>query len=390
MPAGRQFNQAKGHHPCRSHKVASGSLVLRSRHSCKLCVIHFGGSSARTLRRTMPASPETRFRGSEAGAGRVFLEERFHGAEAERPDDVRTAYERDRSRVIHSAGFRRLQSKTQVMGVGEGDFHRTRLTHSIECAQVGTGLLDQLTRSDALSRELAEWMPPRPLVEAACFAHDLGHPPFGHGGEQALFRQMRAHGGFEGNAHTLRLLTRLEKAKEPDWGINPTRRLVLAVLKYPAAYSTFEYSDEEKFHWKPLKCRDRGDGRGASQRAPMGGVPADEHLRPARHELVQRRHGRRQDGDRDGIRMPDGSRVVMPFVDARGMAAATGLTSTVEDMARFVSAQFRTGARGDDRLLSTVAPTGGGAVGEVVRFVEENGEVVRMITGDSYADRVPE
>jgi len=80
----------------------------------------------------------------------------------------------------------------------------------------------------------------------------------------------------------------------------------------------------------------------------------------------------------------------MPFVDARGMAAATGLTSTVEDMARFVSAQFRTGARGDDRLLSTVAPTGGGAVGEVVRFVEENGEVVRMITGDSYADRVPE
>ena len=202
----------------------------------------------------MPTSPETRSGGSESEASRVSLEERFHGAEAKRPDDVRTAYERDRSRVIHSAGFRRLQSKTQVMGVGEGDFHRTRLTHSIECAQVGTGLLDQLNRSGALPRELADWMPPRALVEAACFAHDLGHPPFGHGGEQALFRQMRSHGGFEGNAHTLRLLTRLEKAKEPEWGMNPTRRLVLAVLKYPAAYSTFDYSDEKKIQWKPPKC----------------------------------------------------------------------------------------------------------------------------------------
>lgn len=119
------------------------------------------------------------------------FEARFYGQELPRPGDVRTPYERDRARVIHSAGFRRLQGKTQVMGVGECDFHRTRLTHSLECAQVGTGTLDMLERSGKLKGPLEAWKPSRVLVEAACLAHDLGHPPFG---------QVRRTGAVHGNA----------------------------------------------------------------------------------------------------------------------------------------------------------------------------------------------
>lgn len=183
-----------------------------------------------------------------------FFQARRFDAETTRPDDVRDPYERDRARVIHSSGFRRLQGKTQVMGVGEGDFHRTRLTHSIECAQVGTGVLEQLQRGGNLPDLARAWMPTRALVEAACFAHDLGHPPFGHGGEQALFREMRMTGGFEGNAQTLRLLSVLEKHSAPERGLNPTRRFALSVLKYPACYSSFDFRNLEKFQWKPPKC----------------------------------------------------------------------------------------------------------------------------------------
>lgn len=132
---------------------------------------------------------------------------------------------RDRGRVIHSAAFRRLQGKTQVMGVGEGDFHRSRLTHSIECAQIGAGLVDQLERTlGAVPPGFETWMPSRALIEAACFAHDLGHPPFGHGGEKALQVELRVSGGFESNAHTLRLLTRLEKYKHQGCDATRTAR----------------------------------------------------------------------------------------------------------------------------------------------------------------------
>jgi dGTPase len=162
--------------------------------------------------------------------------------------DVREPYQRDLGRVIHSASFRRLQAKTQVMGTGEGDFHRTRLTHSLEVGQIGRGIVWNLMAR--IGEAHAEWLPPAELMEAISYAHDLGHPPFGHGGERALHKQMRDMGGFEGNAQTLRIITRLEHYYRNE-GIRPTRRLLLGVLKYPVAYS--EYPAEATVT-KPPKC----------------------------------------------------------------------------------------------------------------------------------------
>ena len=123
--------------------------------------------------------------------------------------DTREPYQRDLGRIIHSASFRRLQTKTQVMGTGEGDFHRTRLTHSLEVGQIGRGIVWNLAaRKDAPYRDV---LPSSELIEAICYAHDLGHPPYGHSGERALHSQMKEYSGFEGNAQTIRILTRLEK-----------------------------------------------------------------------------------------------------------------------------------------------------------------------------------
>ncbi len=149
--------------------------------------------------------------------------------------DHRAPYERDRTRVIHCPAFRRLQRKTQILGTDEGDFHRTRLTHSLEVASIGCSIARHFTLTHQ-QNALAGLLPDEDLMSVICLLHDIGHPPFGHGGEVALNYMMREQGGFEGNAQTLRLLTKVETSYG-DYGLDLTRRALMGVLKYPVSWS---------------------------------------------------------------------------------------------------------------------------------------------------------
>lgn len=149
--------------------------------------------------------------------------------------DHRDPYERDSTRVIHCPAFRRLQRKTQILGTDEGDFHRTRLTHSLEVASIGRSIVRNLAMilQESKSEDL---LPTDDLITVICLLHDIGHPPFGHGGEVALNFMMREAGGFEGNGQTLRLLTKVENSYG-NFGLDLTRRSLLGILKYPVPYS---------------------------------------------------------------------------------------------------------------------------------------------------------
>ncbi len=155
--------------------------------------------------------------------------------------DYRTPFQIDRDRVLHTPTFRRLQNKTQVFWSGEYDFYRTRLTHSLEVAQIGKSICSWLLRQPG-SILSENFHIDTDLVEAICLSHDLGHPPFGHAGERTLNHLMRAHGGFEGNAQTLRLLTcRIFSAKRT--GMDPSRAFLDGILKYKSLWSELATKD---------------------------------------------------------------------------------------------------------------------------------------------------
>ncbi|MEJ2471481.1 MAG: deoxyguanosinetriphosphate triphosphohydrolase [Desulfuromonadales bacterium] len=137
--------------------------------------------------------------------------------------DDRPAYERDRDRIIHCAAFRRLEYKTQVFVNHEGDYYRTRLTHSLEVAQIGRGIARRLRLNED-------------LVEALALAHDLGHTPFGHTGEDVLNRLMAGHGGFEHNRQSLRIVEHLEERYADFNGLNLSWEAREGIIKHSSDY----------------------------------------------------------------------------------------------------------------------------------------------------------
>jgi len=153
---------------------------------------------------------------SAESAGRRYREE-FR--------DNRPAFERDRDRIIHSAAFRRLEYKTQVFVNHEGDYYRTRLTHSLEVAQIGKAIARRL----GLNEE---------LTEALALAHDLGHTPFGHTGEEVLNRLMAGHGGFEHNRQSLRVVDELEERYAGFNGLNLSWEVREGLIKHSSPYDT--------------------------------------------------------------------------------------------------------------------------------------------------------
>jgi len=177
----------------------------------------------------------------------------FEPVEEGSPLDYRTVFQRDRDRIIHSSSFRRLQAKTQVFLSGEYDFYRTRLTHSIEVAQIGRSICNFLREESPLLSN--DFFIDSDLVEAACLTHDLGHPPFGHAGERTLNQIMKEYGGFEGNAQTLRTLTETfysDGGKRK--GMNPSRAFLDGIMKYKTLFGElkspenhFLYDNQSKY-----------------------------------------------------------------------------------------------------------------------------------------------
>lgn len=144
--------------------------------------------------------------------------------------EYRTCFQRDRDRILHTTAFRRLEYKTQVFFNFEGDYYRTRLTHTLEVTQIGRTMARALGANED-------------LVEAICLAHDLGHPPFGHSGEATLAKLMKDQGGFDHNKHSLRIVTKLEK-RYPDFdGLNLTWEVLEGIVKHETEYDISDAAD---------------------------------------------------------------------------------------------------------------------------------------------------
>jgi dGTPase len=144
--------------------------------------------------------------------------------------DYRTVFQRDRDRILHTTAFRRLEYKTQVFINYEGDYYRTRLTHTLEVAQIGRSIARALGANED-------------LVETICLAHDLGHPPFGHSGERELARLMLDFGGFDHNRHSFRIVTELEKRYPEFDGLNLTWEVLEGIVKHETEYDISDAAD---------------------------------------------------------------------------------------------------------------------------------------------------
>ncbi len=144
--------------------------------------------------------------------------------------DYRTSFQRDRDRIIHTTAFRRLEYKTQVFINYEGDYYRTRLTHTLEVAQIGRTIARSLGGNED-------------LIEAICLAHDLGHSPFGHAGEAVLARLMKDHGGFDHNKQSLRIVTELEQRYPEFPGLNLTWEVREGMVKHESEYDISDAAD---------------------------------------------------------------------------------------------------------------------------------------------------
>jgi dGTPase len=164
-------------------------------------------------------------------AGYACLSSRSKGRHyPDEEPDYRTAFQRDRDRILHTTAFRRLEYKTQVFINTEGDYYRTRLTHSLEVAQIGRTIARALGANED-------------LVEAICLAHDIGHPPFGHSGEAALAKLMKDHGGFDHNKQSLRVVTQLERRFNEFPGLNLSWEVLEGMVKHESEYDISDAKD---------------------------------------------------------------------------------------------------------------------------------------------------
>ncbi len=202
----------------------------------------------------MPKSSNKTFGSLYGGQDRYRLSQ-LSSTDSEPETPSRSSFKRDYARLLHSASFRRLQGKTQLFPGSESDFFRNRLTHSLEVAQIADAIARQLNCREEFKNHPIDL----DLVQTAALAHDLGHPPFGHNGEEVLNEKMQGAGGFEGNAQTLRLLVKIEKRGISGGGTNPIdtdgkdlrlgldlcARTIASVLKYDAEIE--EKQSEQEF-----------------------------------------------------------------------------------------------------------------------------------------------
>ena len=303
-----------------------------------------------------PAAPALYATRPAESRGRLFPE----------PESAtRTAYQRDRDRIIHSAAFRRLKHKTQVFVQDEGDYYRTRLTHSLEVAQIARSFARVL----ALDEDLAE---------AVALAHDLGHTPFGHAGEEALNEATRAFGGFDHNAHALKLVTQIEHRYAEFDGLNLTWETLEGLVKHngplspplPGPIASFDAKwTLELASWPGLEAQaaalsddiayvnhDIDDGLRAGLftvedliQAPLAGPYVD---------AVLKRYGRLEPG-----------RLIGEIV--RGLMSALVGDVLAETRARLKAASPACSAavRGQDRAMAAFSPAMAGQVAALKEFL---------------------